>query len=159
MVQCSADSHTHGLFPHSFACPYICLINKGDPWRGQRGRGGGEQVPLVVLQCLRIHVLVEFGAGSCCTARVCAVLARIKLWSVAAGLHTSAFFFGHAAMHMIDILVQPAIFMSLYYTLTLPEIKFLDYYIGKLLPSAIYCSPSCVDFCDVGRACMQKRLG
>lgn len=34
-------------------------------------------------------------------------------------------------MHMIDILVQPAIFMSLYYTLTLPEIRFLDYYIGK----------------------------
>ena len=33
-------------------------------------------------------------------------------------------------MHMIDILVQPAIFMSLYYTLTLPEIKFVDYYIG-----------------------------
>ena len=49
-----------------------------------------------------------------------------------AGLHTSAFFFGHAAMHLIDILVQPAIFMSLYYTLTLPEIKFVDYYIGKL---------------------------
>lgn len=36
-------------------------------------------------------------------------------------------------MHMIDILVQPAIFMSLYYTLTLPEIKFLDYYAGKFL--------------------------
>ncbi len=36
-------------------------------------------------------------------------------------------------MHMIDILVQPAIFMSLYYTLTLPEIKFLDYYIGRLV--------------------------
>ena len=48
-----------------------------------------------------------------------------------AGLHTSAFFFGHAAMHLIDILVQPAIFMSLYYTLTLPEIKFVDYYTGK----------------------------
>ena len=36
-------------------------------------------------------------------------------------------------MHMIDILVQPAIFMSLYYTLTLPEIKFVDYYIGRLV--------------------------
>ncbi len=34
-------------------------------------------------------------------------------------------------MHMIDILVQPAIFMSLFYTLTLPEIKFVDYYIGR----------------------------
>lgn len=52
---------------------------------------------------------------------------------MAAGLHTSAYFFGHASMHMIDILVQPAIFMSLYYTLTLPEIKFLDYYAGKFL--------------------------
>lgn len=82
-------------------------------------------------------------------------LARIKLWSVAAGLHTSAFFFGHAAMHMIDILVQPAIFMSLYYTLTLPEIKFLDYYIGKLLTPAVYCSPPCVE--GRGGACMQKR--
>ena len=38
-------------------------------------------------------------------------------------------------MHMIDILVQPAIFMSLYYTLTLPEIKFVDYYIGTHLIS------------------------
>ena len=57
-----------------------------------------------------------------------------------AGLHTSAFFFGHAAMHLIDILVQPAIFMSLYYTLTLPEIKFLDYYTGPHLSitSTIY---------------------
>lgn len=53
---------------------------------------------------------------------------------VFAGLHTSAFFFGHAAMHMIDIVVQPAIFMSLYYTLTLPEIKFIDYYAGMLVP-------------------------
>ena len=33
-------------------------------------------------------------------------------------------------MHLIDIFVQPAIFMSLYYTLTLPEIKFVDYYIS-----------------------------
>ena len=53
---------------------------------------------------------------------------------MSAGLHTSAFFFGHAAMHMIDIVVQPAIFMSLYYTLTLPEIKFIDYYAGMLAP-------------------------
>ena len=50
----------------------------------------------------------------------------------AAGLHTSAFFFGHATLHMIDILVQPAIFLSVYYTLTLPEIRFLDYYTGVL---------------------------
>ena len=56
---------------------------------------------------------------------------------MAAGLHTSAYFFGHAAMHMIDILVQPAIFMSLYYTLTLPEIRFLDYYVGKFLPAPV----------------------
>ncbi len=34
-------------------------------------------------------------------------------------------------MHLIDIVVQPAIFMSLYYTLTLPEIKFMDYYISE----------------------------
>lgn len=33
---------------------------------------------------------------------------------------------------MIDILVQPAIFLSVYYTLTLPEIRFLDYYAGAL---------------------------
>ena len=47
-----------------------------------------------------------------------------------AGLRTTAFFFGHQVMHLIDIFVQPAIFMSLYYTLTLPEIKFADYYIS-----------------------------
>ena len=47
-----------------------------------------------------------------------------------AGLRTAAFFFGHQVMHLIDIFVQPAIFMSLYYTLTLPEIKFVDYYIS-----------------------------
>lgn len=46
------------------------------------------------------------------------------------GLRTAAFFFGHQVMHLIDIFVQPAIFMSLYYTLTLPEIKFVDYYIS-----------------------------
>lgn len=33
-------------------------------------------------------------------------------------------------MHLIDIVVQPAIFMSVYYTLTLPEIKFINYYIS-----------------------------
>ena len=48
------------------------------------------------------------------------------------GLRTAAFFFGHQVMHLIDIFVQPAIFMSLYYTLTLPEIKFMDYYISDL---------------------------
>lgn len=46
------------------------------------------------------------------------------------GLRTAAFFFGHQVMHVIDILVQPAIFMSVYYTLTLPEIKFVNYYIS-----------------------------
>ena len=50
-----------------------------------------------------------------------------------AGLRTAAFFFGHQVMHLIDIFVQPAIFMSLYYTLTLPEIKFVDYYISTPL--------------------------
>ena len=41
-------------------------------------------------------------------------------------------------MHLIDIVVQPAIFMSVYYTLTLPEIKFLNYYISAppALPEA-----------------------
>ena len=47
------------------------------------------------------------------------------------GLRTAAFFFGHQVMHLIDIVVQPAIFMSLYYTLPLPEIKFMDYYISE----------------------------
>ena len=50
------------------------------------------------------------------------------------GLRTAAFFFGHQVMHLIDIFVQPAIFMSLYYTLTLPEIKFIDYYISARCP-------------------------
>ena len=81
----------------------------------------------------------------CCAARA------MRMWSVAAGLHTSAFFFGHAAMHMIDVLVQPAIFMSLYYTLTLPEIKFLDYYAGKLPPPAVYRNAPSVNVCDDGR--------
>ena len=57
------------------------------------------------------------------------------------GLRTAAFFFGHQVMHLIDIFVQPAIFMSLYYTLTLPEIKFMDYYIS-MHPSHV-CCPSC----------------
>lgn len=43
-----------------------------------------------------------------------------------------AFFCGHQVMHLIDILVQPAIFMSVYYTLTLPQIKFIHYYISAL---------------------------
>ena len=47
------------------------------------------------------------------------------------GLRSSAFFFGHAALHLIDNLVQPAIFLSMYYTLVLPEIRFVDYYIGQ----------------------------
>ena len=59
-------------------------------------------------------------------------------------------------MHMIDILVQPAIFMSLYYTLTLPEIKFLDYYAGKLLPPAIYQNSSCVTVCQDCRMCVHN---
>ena len=51
-----------------------------------------------------------------------------------------AFFAGHQVMHLIDILVQPAIFMSVYYTLTLPEIKFIHYYISALwLPSYLAC--------------------
>ena len=57
------------------------------------------------------------------------------------GLRTAAFFFGHQVMHLIDIFVQPAIFMSLYYTLTLPEIKFMDYYIS-MQPIRV-CCPFC----------------
>jgi len=45
------------------------------------------------------------------------------------GLRTSAYFLGSAGLNLIDITVQPAIFMSLYYTLTLPEIDFVHYYI------------------------------
>lgn len=52
-----------------------------------------------------------------------------------AGLRTTAFFFGHQVMHLIDIVVQPAIFMSVYYTLTLPEIKFINYYISMPQPA------------------------
>jgi hypothetical protein len=51
-----------------------------------------------------------------------------------AGLRTMAFFCGHQVMHVIDILLQPAIFMSVYYTLTLPEIAFLDYYTSARPP-------------------------
>lgn len=50
-----------------------------------------------------------------------------------AGLRTSAYFLGNAGLNLIDITVQPAIFMSLYYTLTLPEIDFVRYYIGENL--------------------------
>ena len=50
------------------------------------------------------------------------------------GLRTSAYFLGHAGLNLIDITVQPAIFMSLYYTLTLPEINFLNYYVGEWTP-------------------------
>ena len=50
------------------------------------------------------------------------------------GLRTSAYFLGHAGLNLIDITVQPAIFMSLYYTLTLPEINFLNYYVGEWAP-------------------------
>ena len=56
-VQCLADSHKHGLFPHSLACPCICLIKRGVVGEGRGGGGGGGQVPLVVLHCL--HVLLE----------------------------------------------------------------------------------------------------
>ena len=48
-----------------------------------------------------------------------------------AGLRTSAYFLGNAGLNLIDITVQPAIFMSLYYTLTLPEIDFVRYYVGE----------------------------
>lgn len=84
----------------------------------------------LVLKCV-----LEGLAHSCYTVGMllCACLLCLHRPHVyTAGLHTSAFFFGHAAMHMIDILVQPAIFMSLYYTLTLPEIKFIDYYFGMV---------------------------
>ena len=56
-----------------------------------------------------------------------------------AGLRTMAFFCGHQVMHLIDILLQPAIFMSVYYTLTLPEIAFLDYYTSA--PPALHHLP------------------
>ncbi len=50
-------------------------------------------------------------------------------------------------MHLIDIVVQPAIFMSVYYTLTLPEIKFINYYI-----SAFYSPYPCMQ--PVLRKCL-----
>ena len=53
------------------------------------------------------------------------------LWP--AGVSTSAFFFAHITLHLLDILVQPLVFMSLYYTLILPQIAFFDFYISKLL--------------------------
>lgn len=53
-----------------------------------------------------------------------------SLATVSSGLHTSAYFFGQTALHLIDILVQPAIFLSLYYTLTLPELSFTQHYTG-----------------------------
>ena len=59
--------------------------------------------------------------------------------AASAGLRSSAFFFGHATLHLIDILVQPAVFLSMYYTLVLPEIRFVDYYIGELRMHACTC--------------------
>jgi hypothetical protein len=50
---------------------------------------------------------------------------------VTAGLSTAAYFCGHATLHLVDVFVQPAIFLSVYYTLTLPEIRFVDYYVGE----------------------------
>lgn len=64
---------------------------------------------------------------------------------VCAGLRTAAFFFGHQVMHLIDIVVQPAIFMSVYYTLTLPEIKFINYYISASNLTSL--TPACSLFC------------
>jgi hypothetical protein len=52
-----------------------------------------------------------------------------KFQSGFSGLRTSAYFLGSASLNLIDITVQPAIFMSLYYTLTLPEIDFVNYYV------------------------------
>lgn len=46
-------------------------------------------------------------------------------------------------MHLIDIVVQPAIFMSVYYTLTLPEIKFINYYISAPPTTLPVCLQNC----------------
>lgn len=58
-------------------------------------------------------------------------------------------------MHLIDIVVQPAIYMSVYYTLTLPEIKFINYYISAsqfhLLPMHATCHAGMLVFqCSAG---------
>lgn len=97
----------------------------------------------LLLLSLVLKCVLQGLAHSCYTLGMllCACLLCLHRPHVyTAGLHTSAFFFGHAAMHMIDILVQPAIFMSLYYTLTLPEIKFIDYYFGMV---SNYCTANC----------------
>ncbi|KAL3159876.1 hypothetical protein ABBQ38_010274 [Trebouxia sp. C0009 RCD-2024] len=92
----------------------------GTSWELEKVRGNAVMAMLTLAIISVVAALQVFGKD------------RLVFWRESeSGLHTSAYFFGHAAMHMIDILVQPAIFMSLYYTLTLPEIRFLDYYIGK----------------------------
>ncbi|KAL0020410.1 hypothetical protein WJX77_000240 [Trebouxia sp. C0004] len=94
----------------------------GTSWELEKVRGNGVMAMLTLAIISVVAALQVFGKD------------RLIFWRESeSGLHTSAFFFGHAAMHMIDILVQPAIFMSLYYTLTLPEIKFVDYYIVAVL--------------------------
>ncbi|DBB02881.1 TPA: hypothetical protein ACH3X1_013486 [Trebouxia sp. C0004] len=107
----------------------------GTSWELEKVRGNGVMAMLTLAIISVVAALQVFGKD------------RLIFWRESeSGLHTSAFFFGHAAMHMIDILVQPAIFMSLYYTLTLPEIKFVDYYIGRhaicCLVSSLYLGSS-----------------
>lgn len=94
----------------------------GTSWELEKVRGNAVMAMLTLAIISVVAALQVFGKD------------RLIFWRESeSGLHTSAFFFGHAAMHLIDIVVQPAIFMSLYYTLTLPEIKFMDYYTVAVL--------------------------
>ena len=60
-----------------------------------------------------------------------------------AGLRPGAYFLGNVALNLVDITIQPAVYMSVYYTLTLPEISFVHYYGGDPCSSYWRCFPSC----------------
>ncbi|KAK9908170.1 hypothetical protein WJX75_003729 [Coccomyxa subellipsoidea] len=93
----------------------------GTSWELEEVRGNAVKTMLTLAAISTVASLQVFGKD------------RLIFWrESASGLRTTAFFFGHQVMHLIDIVVQPAIFMSVYYTLTLPEIKFINYYIISL---------------------------
>ncbi|BDA44911.1 probable broad substrate specificity ATP-binding cassette transporter at N-terminal half [Coccomyxa sp. Obi] len=93
----------------------------GTSWELEEVRGNAVKTMLTLAAISTVASLQVFGKD------------RLIFWrESASGLRTGAFFFGHQVMHLIDIVVQPAIFMSVYYTLTLPEIKFINYYIISL---------------------------
>ncbi|KAK9803611.1 hypothetical protein WJX72_004863 [[Myrmecia] bisecta] len=94
----------------------------GTAWTLERVRGNSVMAMMTLGVIAAASSLQVFGKD------------RLVFWrESASGLRTPAYFFSAITLHMIDVLAQPAIFMSLYYTLTLPEIAFVDYYTVSLL--------------------------